>query len=110
MQVAGGGWQAVQHLVTAGRPAAQLAEGAWRSGAHSAAGPTFKELVKRAWQELDEAQKAADAAAQRLAAGEDVELHHVMLASERASLSLQLAVAIQSKLVEAYRDISRMQL
>ena len=110
MQVAGGVWQAVQHLSIAGKSASQAAEGVWRSGAHSTAGPTFKELVKRAWEELDEAQKGADAAAQRLAAGEDVELHHVMLASERASLSLQLAVAIQGKLVEAYRDISRMQL
>lgn len=110
MQVAGGVWQAVQHLAVAGGPASQASEGVWRSGAPSAAGPTFRELVKRAWQEVDEAQKAADAAAQQLAAGEDVELHHVMLASERAMLSLQLAVAVQSKLVEAYRDISRMQL
>ena len=45
----------------------------------------------------------------KVASGEPVELHDVMLAQERASLGFELAVQVRNKLVEAYQDIMRMQ-
>lgn len=43
------------------------------------------------------------------AAGENVQLHDVMIASEKAGIAVQLATQIRNKLVEAYQEVSRMQ-
>jgi flagellar hook-basal body complex protein FliE len=50
---------------------------------------------------------ATDAVA-GLAAGEDVDLHQVVLASEMESLSFNLALQVRNKVVEAYHEIMRM--
>jgi flagellar hook-basal body complex protein FliE len=42
--------------------------------------------------------------------GEDLNIHEVMLITEEAKMSLQLAVQVRNKLVEAYQEINRMQL
>ncbi len=71
---------------------------------------SFAETLAQAVRSLDAIQKhAADQAAQ-LAAGEPVELHDVMIAQEWASVSLELAVQVRNKLVEAYQEIMRMQI
>jgi flagellar hook-basal body complex protein FliE len=44
-----------------------------------------------------------------LAAGQDVDLHEVMLSVEQASLATQLAMQVRNKLIEAYQEVSRMQ-
>ena len=71
---------------------------------------SFGATLFEAVQTLDRLQQEADQQAVRLAAGEPVELHDVMLAQERASLGFQLAVGVRNKLVEAYQDVMRMQL
>ncbi|MBM3276231.1 MAG: flagellar hook-basal body complex protein FliE, partial [Candidatus Sericytochromatia bacterium] len=43
------------------------------------------------------------------AAGENVELHDVMIASEKAGIAVQLTTQIRNKLLEAYQEMSRMQ-
>lgn len=43
-----------------------------------------------------------------LATGGDVELHDVMIAAEKASVSLNLTMQVRNKLVEAYHEIMRM--
>ncbi|MCL5961956.1 MAG: flagellar hook-basal body complex protein FliE [Chloroflexi bacterium] len=58
---------------------------------------------------LNKLQSEADSSAAKLAAGEPVELHEVLLATERATLGFQLAVQVRNKVVEAYQDIMRMQ-
>lgn len=47
---------------------------------------------------------------QDYAFGKDVELHQVVLAAEEANMALQLTVQIRNKIVEAYQEITRMQL
>ena len=44
----------------------------------------------------------------RLAAGEEVELHQVMIAAEETDISFRVAMAIRDKLVEAYHETMRM--
>ncbi|MBI6545164.1 MAG: flagellar hook-basal body complex protein FliE [Cyanobacteria bacterium NC_groundwater_1444_Ag_S-0.65um_54_12] len=46
---------------------------------------------------------------EQLASGEDVALHDVMIAAEKASISIQLTTQIRNKLLEAYQEIMRMQ-
>jgi flagellar hook-basal body complex protein FliE len=69
----------------------------------------FGKALTEAISSLDRLQQEADAGSLALASGEPVELHEVMLAQERASLSFELAVQVRNKLVEAYQDIMRMQ-
>ncbi len=46
---------------------------------------------------------------QQLAAGDAASLHDVMIRMEEARLSMQLAVQIRSRVLEAYQDVMRMQ-
>lgn len=88
-------------------PAAAATGGAAVDGQKSIEG--FGKALTEAIGSLDKMQHEADAGSLKLASGEPVELHEVMLAQERASLSFDLAVQVRNKLVEAYQDIMRMQ-
>ena len=46
---------------------------------------------------------------QRLAAGEPVELHRLMLQLEESRMGLQLVLQVRNRLLEAYQDVMRMQ-
>lgn len=69
----------------------------------------FGQALSNAISNLNETQNAADDASVRMAAGDPIDLHEVMLARETASLHFQLAVQVRNKLVEAYQDVMRMQ-
>jgi flagellar hook-basal body complex protein FliE len=45
---------------------------------------------------------------QQLAAGENVELHDVMLSAEQTDVNFRVVMAIRDKLVDAYREVMRM--
>jgi flagellar hook-basal body complex protein FliE len=53
---------------------------------------------------------AADDAVRRLAVGEPVNLHQVMVQLERAKLQFELVLQVRNKLLEAYQDLLRMQI
>lgn len=53
-------------------------------------------------QNMTAAQKAQEA----FAMGEDVSVHDVMIATEKASLSLQMAMQLRNKMVNAYNEIN----
>lgn len=90
---------------------AALSPGPRSSGqADPAAKGSFSAMLREALAAVDRAQHEADLRARQLAAGEPVELHDVMIATERASLTLDIALAIQRKCIEAYQEISRMQI
>lgn len=72
-------------------------------------GPNFSELLAKGLEQVHLLQSDADGAAWRLAAGATDNLHDVMIAMERASIALELTIAIRNKLVEAYQEIMRMQ-
>ena len=45
----------------------------------------------------------------RLMAGEPVELHRVIMAGQQAGLAFELMMGVRNKVVEAYREVMRMQ-
>jgi len=49
-------------------------------------------------------------AIEKLALGEIENTHDVIIAMEKAKLSLQLAVEVRNKLLESYKEILRMQI
>lgn len=59
-------------------------------------------------QALNSKQVEADVMAEKMAAGEDVELHDVMIATQEADIALRLATQVRNQALEAYREIMRM--
>lgn len=71
---------------------------------------SFGQVMQQKLKEVNELQIKADKLTEQYLAGESVELHDVMLAAQEAQLALQLTVQIRNKLVEAYQEVSRMQI
>jgi flagellar hook-basal body complex protein FliE len=57
---------------------------------------------------LSKSQNESDSLIQKLAAGENVDLHQVMIAAEETDINFRIAMAIRDRLVDAYREINRM--
>lgn len=73
------------------------------------AGNSFGTYLKKAINEVNKLQMESDVATKKLALGEKIELHEVMIAGQKASISMQAALEIRNKAVEAYQEIMRMQ-
>ncbi|AUZ41379.1 flagellar hook-basal body complex protein FliE [Bacillus subtilis] len=71
---------------------------------------SFSELLKNSISSLNESQVASDNMTNALAAGKDVNLDEVMIAAQKASISLTAATEFRNKAVEAYQEIMRMQM
>jgi flagellar hook-basal body complex protein FliE len=70
----------------------------------------FSAFLKEALHKVNEEQVQADRLTEKLVRGENVDLHQVMIASQKASISLQLTLEIRNKVVEAYQEMMRMQI
>ena len=70
---------------------------------------SFGATIRDAVQQVNNLQSQADALAQKLAVGDPVDTHEVMLAMQKASLALQLTIQVRNKVIEAYQEIMRMQ-
>ena len=42
--------------------------------------------------------------------GDEIDLHNVVIAGEKAKISLELTLQIRNKVMEAYQEIMRMQI
>lgn len=73
-------------------------------------GTDFSKFLTDALSQVDALQKNADAASLQLATGQVDDLSSVMVAIEKASLSLSLTVATRDKVLDAYNQIMRMQI
>lgn len=72
-------------------------------------GPSFKETLTRAMDEISGLQEEAKDSVNAFLRGEPVELHEVMAAAEEAGIALEMLVEIRNKLSEAYRSVVQMQ-
>jgi flagellar hook-basal body complex protein FliE len=86
----------------ASRPQSPAAGGASQTGA------SFLETLKGQLADANESLRAADKASQDFAAGKGRDLHDVMIAMEKADVSLRTITAVRNKAVEAYQEIMRM--
>jgi flagellar hook-basal body complex protein FliE len=75
------------------------------SGASSAGGSSFGDVLTKAVGELNQTQVDAATQAQKLATGQTSDVNSVVMAAEQASLSMQMASAIRDKSVAALNDI-----
>lgn len=74
------------------------------------AGMDFSKFLSDALSQVDALQANADAASLQLATGQVEDMSTVMVAIEKASLSLSLTVAVRDKAIDAYNQIMRMQM
>ena len=69
----------------------------------------FGDIFKNALKEVSAAQNVSDKKTEQLLTGEVQDVHEVMIASQKASLSLQMTMQVRNKVVEAYQEVMRMQ-
>ncbi len=69
----------------------------------------FGDVFKNALKEVSNAQNVSDKKTEQLVTGEVEDVHEVMIAAQKASLSLQMTMQVRNKVVEAYQEVMRMQ-
>lgn len=73
-------------------------------------GASFGDKIKGMLDGVDTQLKTADTKVAAYIAGEDIPIHNVMLELSKAELSMRLTSAVATKAIEAYQEITRMQL
>jgi len=71
---------------------------------------SFSNALSNGLNSVNTAQVNAEKAVETLASGGNIDVHSVMIASEKANLSIQLAMQLRNKAMAAYQEISRMQI
>ena len=71
---------------------------------------SFWQFLQHSIEKVNDLQLQADKAAQDFLLGKDVNIHQVMIAIEKANISLQLMVQIRNKIINAYEEMMRMQI
>lgn len=71
---------------------------------------TFKDVLEESLNKINDKQIEADNITNEFISGGDVEVHEMMLSMEEAKMSLQLAIQVRNKVVEAVKELTNMQL
>jgi flagellar hook-basal body complex protein FliE len=71
---------------------------------------SFKDTVKSLLSDVNDKLQISDTNMQDLATGRTNDLQKVVTSVEEANLALQYTMAVRTKLLDAYQEISRMQL
>jgi flagellar hook-basal body complex protein FliE len=69
----------------------------------------FGEMLSQSIEKVNDAQQAADTSMKELAAGRTKNIHETMLTIEKADASLKLMMQVRNKVLDAYKEIMRMQ-
>jgi len=69
----------------------------------------FSKVLKSAIDQVNEAQNDSDLKTEAFTSGKIENLHDVMIASQKSSIMLEMAVQMQKKAIDAYNEIMRMQ-
>lgn len=81
------------------------------SNAAGEVSPTnFRELLNKALTDLNSSQIGANDAIKNIASGGEENLHDVIIDMEKASMTLQYAIQIRNKVLEAYQSVIQMQI
>jgi flagellar hook-basal body complex protein FliE len=70
---------------------------------------SFASVLKDSIAKVNNSQLEADKMTEMLANGENVDLHQVMIAQQKANITLQATLEVRNKVVEAYQEMMRMQ-
>ena len=70
----------------------------------------FKDLLNKAISDLNTTQVDANSAIQNLATGGSANLHDVVISMEKAEMTLQYAIQVRNKVMDAYQSVIQMQI
>jgi flagellar hook-basal body complex protein FliE len=70
---------------------------------------TFSDMLRHSVDKVNTDQAQADTAIKDLVAGRTKNIHETMLTIERADASLKLMMQVRNKILDAYREVMRMQ-
>lgn len=70
----------------------------------------FGSLLDNAISQVNEMQLESDGLKNQLVIGELDNLHDLTIATEKANIALQITMSIRNKIVEAYKEIMRIQI
>ncbi len=78
-------------------------------GKQGGAAAPFADLISGAIGQVGQLEAQANAAVSGLMAGTGVDVHQAVIASEKASMAFELALAVRNKAVQAYESVMGMQ-
>lgn len=70
----------------------------------------FADFLKESLNQVSQADAQSNDMTNKLIRGENVDLHQVLIAGQKASVAMQLTMEVRNKAVEAYQEIMRMQM
>ena len=79
------------------------------SGAPEAKGGGFLDALSKTLEEVNQEQVKADDSIKDIIAGKSKNIHETMLQIQKAELSLKTMMQVRNKILEAYKEIMRMQ-
>ncbi len=82
----------------------------YTEGGEGSTPSAFSAALNHALSSLNDVQRHSRIGMEDFAAGGDIEVHEVMMGIEKADLSMNLALQVRNKVLEAYSDIIRMQI
>jgi len=71
---------------------------------------SFSDVLSNAVHNVDETIKTSNQKVEQFIAGETDNVHDVMIAMQRAKMSFDMMVEVRNKAIQAYQEISRMQI
>ncbi|MFZ5776052.1 MAG: flagellar hook-basal body complex protein FliE [Thermodesulfobacteriota bacterium] len=93
------------------RPVAAAGSTAPGIGPAKPAGPQgFGDILRQAVSSVNGQMQEANALQEGLAAGQHANIHETMIAAEKAGISFRMLTRAQQKVIDAYREIMRMQM
>lgn len=70
---------------------------------------SFQNVLKQFIKDVNELQNSAGEAIEKAIAGEITDIHDVMIAVEKAKTSFELLMEVRNKMLEAYKELMRLQ-
>ena len=99
----------ISSVTTRLRPSVVENKATEQVGKPASAIDAFSKTLTEAVDGIQSGQADADLSLAKLAAGESVDIHDVMISMQKSNLSFQLLLQARNKMVEAYQEIMRLQ-
>ena len=88
---------------------ASAVDGSSDKTASDTSGVDFSSILKQKLGAVNDQQVSANDTTTQFIQGKDVDIQQVMLSTSEAGMSLDMAVQVRNKIVEAYQELNKMQ-
>ena len=99
----------IQSLGPLQAPRVQAAANASPAQRSRQAGQEFQDLLRQGVQKANQQVRVADQAVEEMVHTQGANLHETMIALEKADIATRLTARVGQKLVQAYKELSQMQ-